>query len=390
MFKVNKYSLFIFLICILLLGTLVQTILPFNLNRIIGAALFALVFFWLMREKNNFYIVTFSILSVIISFLMTSDIVTNLSNSIYWLIAIWLIYISNNSIFQKKMVLAFNRNRKLIYTTIVIADLILLFSLINENGYKVSITERYFIGFTVHQHTMASAACFIMCLVLVDLCDFNIKLEKAKFPIKHFLLMMPAIVAVLQSSARVFLIPATIIIMYFYLYKINRLSVKLLVFPLVIIILGYLLINSNVFTRIINVSGTDSESYTSGRTVFWVEDMVAFLQSNFVNKIFGHGFEYIQIINLKLTNVAIGAHNDYITLLLGLGLLGTFLYIWVLFREIKFNLCLNSLIKEVMLFAFWFIPSFVNGFYGYQLLLYGYIYLKIVFLNDCNINNFIN
>ena len=43
--KVNKYSLFVDLVCALLITTLVQTILPFNINRIIGFGLFFISFF---------------------------------------------------------------------------------------------------------------------------------------------------------------------------------------------------------------------------------------------------------------------------------------------------------------------------------------------------------
>ena len=383
MLKVNKYSLFIVLICILLLGTLVQTILPFNLNRIVGFCLFFLTLSFLLCKKNNFYILILSGLSVLFSFLTTSNIATNLTNSIYWLIAIWLIYMSEDIMFQEKIILAFIKERKLIRLTIIFADLILAFLLVSGNGYKISFSERYFVGFTAHQHTMASAACFIMCLVLVDLYNSN-KVIKDKFPTKHFLMMLPAIIAVLQSSARVFLIPAAIIIIYFYLYKIGKISIRLLILPFLVIIMGYLLINSNVFERMANIPEINIEAYTSGRTVFWLRDMEAFLQSSFINKILGHGFEYVQMINFKLTGAAIGAHNDYLTLLLGLGLFGTFIYIYVLIREIKCTFYLKSLIKEGMLFAFWFIPSFINGFYGYQLLLYGYIFFKLVVFSESN------
>lgn len=383
MLKLNKYSLFIFLICILLLGTLVQTILPFNLNRMVGFCLFFLTLFFLLCKKNNFYILILSALSVTFSFLSTSDIATNLSNSIYWLIAIWLIYMSDDIMFQEKIILAFIREKKLIRSTIIFADLILLFLLVSGNGYKISFSERYFVGFTAHQHTMASAACFIMCLVLVDLYNSN-KAIKDKFPTKHFLMMLPAIIAVLQSSARVFLIPAIIIIIYIYLYKIDKISIKLLILPLAVVVMGYLLINSNVFDRIVNISVENSDAYTSGRSVFWLKDIEAFLQSNFINKIFGHGFDYVQMINRNLTGIAIGAHNDYITLLLGLGLFGTSIYVWILIREIKNSICLKSLFKKVILFVFWFIPSFINGFYGYQLLLYSYIFFKLIIFSESN------
>lgn len=56
------------------------------------------------------------------------------------------------------------------------------------------------------------------------------------------------------------------------------------------------------------------------------------------------------------------------------------IYILVLIREVKYIFKLKSFIKEVMLLFFWVIPSFINGFYGYQLLLYSYLFFKLVIL----------
>lgn len=380
--KFNKYSIFIDLVCILLIGTLVQTILPFNINRIIGFGLFFVVFMMLLSKnsKNNLLVLLLSVISVWGSFLITTDMSTNLSNSIYWLIAVWLIFISKDALFQKKILNAFNEEKKIIYATIIAADVILLVSLFSDSGYKVSFGEKYFVGFTVHQHTLASAACFTMCLILIDLCLD--KEKNIKILIRHFIFLLPPIIAVLQSSARTFLIPSFIVIVYIFLYKIDNRSIKILVLPIAVVVLKVLLMNSNVFERMIGVTGSNSDTYTSGRTVFWMADIRAFMQSDIINKIFGHGFEYVQKINLKVTNSAIGAHNDYITLLLGVGIFGLLVYIAVLIGEIK-NICtLKSIVKKIMLIVFLILPSIINGFYGYQLLLYSYIFFKSIVLKE--------
>lgn len=380
--KVNKYSLFVDLVCALLITTLVQTILPFNINRIIGFGLFFISFFLLLDKKNkkHFKILFLSGISVLFSFFMTSNISINLSNSIYWLIAIWLIFISKDTLFQKKMLIAFKKEKKKIHATIIISDIILGISFLDPQSYKITYSERYFVGFTVHQHTLASAACLVMCLILADLCTNNE--SRNKFSIKYFILIFLPIVTVLEASARIFIVPAIIIVAYMYVYKIEKVSLKLVVLPIAMIIMGVLFINSNIFERMINISTANSDAYTSGRTVFWLADIRAFMQSGIINKIFGHGFEYVQKINLKVTNMAIGAHNDYITLLLGVGILGCLIYILVLIREVKYIFKLKSFIKEVMLLFFWVIPSFINGFYGYQLLLYSYLFFKLVILKD--------
>ena len=385
--KLNKYSLFIYLICTLLLSTLLQTKILFNLNRILGFMLFFLILSYVVerKKKSDFYILCFSILSVTISFGITTNISTNLSNSIYWLLAIWLIRVSEDVDFQNKMILALNREQRIIRMTIIMADLILIYSLFSGVGYKVSYLERFFVGFTAHQHTLASAACFIICLVLVDICITS-QYKKVKFPVMPFIFLLPALIAVLQSSARIFLLTAGILLVYIYLYLIEDISLKTLILPIAILLMGNLFMNSNVFERMINISGSNSNAYTSGRLEFWAADINAFLNSNIIHKIFGHGFEYVQIINKELTSVAIGAHNDYITLLLGLGLFGMLIYVSVLINEFKSTFMLKSIIKVAMLFVFWFVPSFINGFYGYQLLLYSYIIFKLLVLRDSNLS----
>lgn len=106
---------------------------------------------------------------------MTSNISINLSNSIYWLIAIWLIFISKDTLFQKKMLIALKRKKK-IHATIIISDIILGISFLDPQSYKITYSERYFVGFTVHQHTLASAACLVMCLILL-ICALTMKVE---------------------------------------------------------------------------------------------------------------------------------------------------------------------------------------------------------------------
>lgn len=99
-----------------------------------------------------------------------------------------------------------------------------------------------------------------------DLCTNNE--SRNKFSIKYFILIFLPIVAVLEASARIFIVPAIIIVAYMYVYKIEKVSLKLVVLPIAMIIMGVLFINSNIFERMINISTANSDAYTSGRTVF--------------------------------------------------------------------------------------------------------------------------
>ena len=379
---ISNYTFFVELVCVLLLTTLTQTLIPFEINKFLGVFILFAVFLMLSRkmDKIRMLIFLFSVTGVFLSLFMTSNILVHITNSSYWLIAIWLLYLSSDATYNIKMANVLSQKKHVIKYTIIAADVIILISLMSKRAYKNSWGEVYFIGYTVHQHTLASACCLVLSLALVELYINPVK--KERLPLRTFLLFVPALLGILESSARVFLIPAIILVAYLYLYKIKRLSVKVVLIPIAVLVAGYLFINSNMFGRMSNLSGTASDAITSGRSVFWLADIRAFMQSGLFQKMFGHGFEYVTQVNLALTGVAIGAHNDFITLALGVGLFGLVTHMLVMIREIKYDCSVRSNIKKGMLIFFWLIPSIINGFYGYQMLLYSYIFFKWALLEE--------
>ena len=375
---ISNYTLLVDLVCILLLTTLTQTLIPFGINKYLGFFIFLVVFRMLLRkrEKGRILILIFSGASIFFSLFMTNNISVHIINSSYWLIAIWLLYLSSDVTYNIKMANALAQKKNMIKYTAIVADVIILISLMSKQAYKNSWGEVYFIGYTVHQHTLASACCLTLSLALVELHINPVK--SGKLPFRTFLLFAPALLGILESSARAFLIPAIILLAYLYLYKIKGVSLKVVLIPIAVLAAGYLFIKSNMFDRMSNLSGTASDTITSGRSVFWLADIRAFWQLELFQKLFGHGFEYVTQVNLALTGVAIGAHNDFITLALGVGLFGLFTHMLVIVREIKYDCSVHYNIKKGMLILFWLIPSIVNGFYGYQMLLYSYIFFKWV------------
>lgn len=382
--KTNKYLILVDLICMLLLTTLTQTLMPINLNRYIGFFLLFVILkiFIDNSDKKGIWLISSCFFCAFISFFSAESASKNLSNVVYWIIAICTIYISSSATFRNKLMKAFCKRNRFLLGVVIVADIILCASLATPKAYMNIWNEIYFVGFTAHQHTVASACCLIMAFSLLEL--YISPTAPNMFPFKTFVLCFPALLAVFESSARIFLVPGIIILGYIVLYKINNASIKMLSVPPTLIILGFVFLNSNMFKRITSLSGAESGAYTSGRSSFWLADIKAYMGFNFFYKLFGHGFDYIQAINLKVTRTAIGAHNDYITLLIGVGAIGLLLYLAVLAYELKNNMKADSIIKKLFLMAFWMITSFFNGFYGYQLLLYSYLIFKMVLIEDSN------
>ena len=102
---------------------------------------------------------------------------------------------------------------------------------------------------------------------------------------------------------------------------------------------------------------------SNGRTVFWAADLKSFIDDySFAEKILGRGFSWIKDVNYSITGHRLWAHNDFINLLLSVGIFGLIVYFIVLigfFRKIKNKKLL------VFVLTFVFACALLNGFYLY-------------------------
>ncbi len=98
---------------------------------------------------------------------------------------------------------------------------------------------------------------------------------------------------------------------------------------------------TSIFNRFITtgsniyISTNKIEALSSGRLIWWKIDLNQFLSSNVFYKIFGHGFDYVYKINYQYYGLYIFAHNDYIMLLLSMGIIGLSFYLLLFGRFLK-------------------------------------------------------
>ena len=118
-----------------------------------------------------------------------------------------------------------------------------------------------------------------------------------------------------------------------------------------------------------NMAANAVDGFTSGRSLFWSVDLKAFASGNIIQVLFGRGFDYIYGLNARMVNLEIWAHNDFIHLLLGGGLLAFGVYVYIIWRFFKKILVNQRKIDKLMAVVYLLFPAIINGFLMYQHLL---------------------
>lgn len=383
MFKIKPYNTLVCLMAIYMFTTLTYTLWPISSpNKIVGFLIFFNVV-WIYCNnltKKKAIILFISTFIVGWSLINSSNPFGYVSDAIYLLISILLLTEVDSDFSKKKLLCALEQSDKFIKFFVILCDLVLCVGFLDSRCYDSSQWDgSYFIGYTNASHTMASG----VCLLLV----FTLYIIRNKRNIVSFMYFVPSIVAILKSGARTFLIPIIIVCLFFYAYHIRNFSIKLLIFPIAIVSATYVFLNSSMiekFTFSVNNQYTDMNflgRLTNGRTAFWVVDLLAFGNYNIIQKLLGNGFHYVYMVNERNFNLAIWAHNDFINCLLSVGLVGTVLYIYMLYRTGKkiIKMPRKDIIIKVLLISYMLLPAFLNGFYTYQHYFYSFIILVILY-----------
>ncbi len=383
MFRIKPYNTLVCLMAIYMFTTLTYTLWPVSSpNKIIGFLIFFNVV-WIYCEyltKNKVFILFIATFVVGWAFINTENPFGYMSDAIYLLISILLLTEVDSNFSKNKFLCALEQSEKFIKWIVILCDIVLCIGVFDARCYDSSQWDgSYFIGYTNASHTMASGAC----LLLV----FTLYIIRNKKNVTSFIYFVPSIIAILKSGARTFLIPIVIVCFFFYLYNIKEFSIKLLVFPIAIICASYAFLNSSMiekFSFSANNQYTDMNflgRLTNGRTAFWIVDLLAFGNFNIIQKLLGKGFQYVYMVNEKNFNLAIWAHNDFINCLLSVGIIGTFLYVYILYKTGKkiVRMSGRDIIIKTLLIFYILLPAFLNGFYTYQHYFYSFIILMILY-----------
>lgn len=109
------------------------------------------------------------------------------------------------------------------------------------------------------------------------------------------------------------------------------------------------------------------DAFTSGRSRFWAYDMNAIMHNSLDKILFGNGINYLFYLNKPVFHVALWAHNDYIQILSDYGLLGLFIYVYMIYYVVRNILegIKPSRILMCCLIMLWAFNAFFNMFYTY-------------------------
>lgn len=383
MFKIKPYNSLVCLMAIYMFTTLTYTLWPVSSpNKIVGFLIFfnAVWIYCRHLTKKKAIILAITTFIVGLSFVNLSVSLGYISDAIYLLISILLLMEIDNDYSQNRFLCALKQSEKFIKWMVILCDLVLCVGFLDARCYDSSQWDgSYFVGYTNASHTVASGACLLLVFTL-----YVIRNKKNTI---SFIYFVPSIMAILKSGARTFLIPIAIVCLFFFVYHIKNFSIKLLVFPIVILCASYVFLKSSMVEKFlfsINNQYTDMNflgRLTNGRTAFWGVDLLAFRDYNIIQKLIGNGFQHVYMVNERNFNLAIWAHNDFINCLLSIGLVGTFIYVYVLYRTGKkiVKIPRRDMIIKTLLISYILFPALVNGFYAYQHYFYSFIILIILY-----------
>ncbi len=257
---------------------------------------------------------------------------------------------------------------KLVYWAFFYLFIILL-SLVDGSGITntwniISVEGPYPIN-----HDFAYSLCVLYCLY-----SFLYKQNARK--IYLFLSVIFAILIILTGVRSATL---AMIVLLLYDYKKIRIEKKVILIVTVIITILVLALTTDVLVNNPFVqkqkSAMATEDVTNGRTNIWKEDIRYYLEDATVReKVLGIGIGGIREVNFQAFETAIQAHNDFLNILIGYGIVGLAYVIYIL----------GKLMKSISLYfiIFVMILALTNGFVMYSII-FSIAILCLFFNKEC-------
>lgn len=185
-------------------------------------------------------------------------------------------------------------------------------------------------------------------------------------------LILPIFAGFMNQSRTYFGVFIAFVIMYIYMITKNKKLFYIMLVPLCGCILALMTV-SGIMDKIRATQYTSSSYFdfwgtiTSGRTIFWKNDLEAFLGLPMWKQFVGNGFNYVYDVNGQ-TMGRIWAHNDIINILMNFGYIGVAIYLWAYVQLTKAFMPKGSCIPfpvKAMFHGAVFINSMMNMSYTY-------------------------
>ena len=322
------------------------------------------------RFKNNIFILFLITASCIYTLFENVNLARIYLHLFCYLNFIFFIYFMTDKSNQKYVFDFLKLHVRYLKSLVIFVNIVEAFMMITGRGYvnRFHWGGDFFYGTSSMPHTMS----YLM-LVVIAIIIIIIMIEKNKY---WFLCALVPFLAIFQSGARISLVLASflllIIIDQVLTSKQKSIAIKLFVVVLLVGIILFIfrdrILSSSMWTKIIKRSG-DSYNMTAGRTVVWGGLIEKFFgDSSFLEFFLGHGDDrtyYYNAINPLVRN-AIWAHNDYLQILVGKGIIGFCLYIAATYNFIKSILKQNSSVYKWSIVLFVLLAALLNGFYSYR------------------------
>lgn len=385
--RVAKSLILIFLLYIL--STLIQSLLPFSISRVLGGLLIIILVLDLSVHLSQMkvLIACMGLLSLAAMPLFTTNDIEDIDYYIYLFTTLLMFALISRKIIIFKLCESVRSLSLSISLCIYFSAALVLILLLSGTGYEISWDGgQYFSGFAGGHHTMASAATLLMILTILD---FKIN-QKSKWLTSSILLLLTY--AILETGARTFLFPAALAWFVF----INDNSVlehrwqRIIMF--LIAIAAFLAFfdssaMSSKFDYVINFQGAGDRSFlaniTSGRIEYWETDLDSFFEQGIFRQLVGNSASFVYDLNEAVFFDRIWAHNDFVMILCSSGYLGLVAYVISLGA---FFYSISSVVQSwrlLLLELYVLLPAFINGFYGYQHLVYSFVlFVCVCFLEN--------
>lgn len=374
-------ELIVILVSTYVVTTLVQSVFgPVPINRLIGFLILTLLGFeWAISKKSHVAYIAAMIFGIIFlrSIAVSASSSQELSEWVYLVSTLLFISVSSSRQSRKDLYKALLKYRNYIVAVVISSTLLLLALLVTRTGYVAAWGESpYFKGLCNTEHTLASICTLILVFIL-----FLTRTGKSKF--LYCISMAVVMIAILETGARTYLIPAGICL----ILMINEMSTKqwlrMLLYAVVAVTIVVAFGGTGMASKFEFAQGNvwaDSmlSALTNGRNEIWATDLCGWASADLLGVLLGNSFSQIYLLNQRVLSLFIWAHNDVIMVLYGSGLIGITLYLGALLACAKAMYRSVSKGEFLLLLLFAGFPLVLNGFYQYQHLVYAFVVLFVV------------
>ncbi len=346
-----------------------------------------LIFSITFKKRNMYflYLLLFTILINILFLIILGAEIGKINNHLFCYIDFVLLcvfFYNNKEI--KNLYNWLKKHIKVLIAIIIAINIIEAYMFLSKKGFVFMYNwgGTFFVGTSKMPHTLA----YLMIITIV--LTFIASIIKNKRVI--LLLSILPFLLIFLSGARITLLMALplaiIFIDLFFSTKKTSTIVKiikaLLIFSIFIFIFKDQILSSSLFDKI--TKRKDSGNDSAGRYELW-EFLITKYKSTPSKWLFGFGddkvYYYSKFINS--INLNIWAHNDFIQVLFGKGILGILCYLYALKKYIMCLLKNNKSYYSILFIFIFFSAAIFNGFYNYREIMLGipFIFLLNILLS---------